>query len=127
MAKLLIDTNVLIDALRNTPAATAYFQRISAEDLSCSSITVAELWAGVRPHEETGMENFLLNFQTVVIDNAIARQAGEYMRQFAKSHHLTLPDALIAAAAHVHRLELITRNTKHFPMKDVHVVAPYQH
>jgi len=125
VAKLLIDTNVLIDALRGESKSTAYFKRISEEELNCSAITLAELWAGVRMHEETALENFLQNFRAIPTDAAVARQAGAYMRQFAKSHHLNLPDALIAASVRLHHLELITRNTKHFPMKDISITTPY--
>jgi len=36
---------------------------------------------------------------------------------FAKSHSVELGDALIAATASAHGLELWTRNRRHYPMK----------
>jgi predicted nucleic acid-binding protein len=42
------------------------------------------------------------------------------MRAFHASHAVALGDALIAATASVHQLDLWTQNRKNFPMKDVH-------
>lgn len=53
------------------------------------------------------------------LDKAVARLGGDYLRQFAKSHRLQLGDALIAATASIHRLQLWTRNRKRYPMKDI--------
>ena len=39
--------------------------------------------------------------------------------QYAKSHGMELGDALIAATAAVHKVELWTRNRRHYPEKDV--------
>ncbi len=55
----------------------------------------------------------------ISIDAKIGVRAGEYLRQFAKSHHLELGDALIAATASLHNVSLWTRNRKHYPMKDL--------
>jgi hypothetical protein len=38
------------------------------------------------------------------------------MRRFRRSHALETPDALIAATATHHQLQLTTLNLKHFPM-----------
>jgi len=46
-------------------------------------------------------------------------RAGDYLRAFHASHALELGDALIAATASVHQLELWTQRRKHFPMKDL--------
>jgi len=46
-------------------------------------------------------------------------KAGDYLRQFHRSHSLELGDALIAATASIHLLRLWTRNRKHYPMKDI--------
>ena len=125
MVRRLLDTNILVDALRGHPNCEAYLERAAKEELLCSVITSAELWAGVRPAEEDDLDVFLEAFRWVPVDESIARSAGRYMLTFAKSHGLLLPDALIAASAHAARAELVTLNTKHFPMKDIRVIAPY--
>jgi predicted nucleic acid-binding protein len=53
------------------------------------------------------------------IDYETGRQAGDYLRQYRKSHDLQISDALIAAAAVLNHAELWTRNRKHYPMKEL--------
>lgn len=45
-----------------------------------------------------------------------ARIAGEFRRQFGKSHCLALGDALVAATVALHAVRIGTLNIKHFPM-----------
>ena len=56
---------------------------------------------------------------------SISRLAGGYCLQYRRSHGVGIPDALIAATAHVHGARLVTRNLQHFPMLD-DVLVPCQ-
>lgn len=125
VADLLLDTNILIDALRGHEPCERYLEKLSGEGVFCSVITAAELWAGVRPQEVDELELFLSAFRLQPVDEPIARQAGLYMQQFSKSHGLLLPDALIAASARALKARLMTHNRKHFPMNDIIVASPY--
>ena len=51
MTQLLIDTDVLIDYLRDRAEAVAYLESLTPP-LSVSAITVAELYAGVQDGDE---------------------------------------------------------------------------
>jgi predicted nucleic acid-binding protein len=53
------------------------------------------------------------------INAEIGRKAGEYLRQFRRSHNVALGDALIAATAAIHEVPLWTGNRKHYPMKEI--------
>jgi predicted nucleic acid-binding protein len=123
--RLLIDTDVVVDYLRGQAQAVAYLEG-RAETLLVSSITVAELYAGVREGKErTALSTFLSAFETVVVDAAIAERGGLFRRDYGKSHSTGLADALIAATAVVAQAQLVTLNAKHFPMlSDVHVPYP---
>lgn len=44
---------------------------------------------------------------------------------FGKSHGLLVPDAVIAATASILNARLVTRNAKHFPMKDLDLLVPF--
>jgi len=55
----------------------------------------------------------------VPIDYETGRRAGNYLRQYQKSHGLQISDALIAAAALMNSAQLWTRNRKHYPMKEL--------
>jgi hypothetical protein len=80
----------------------------------------------MRPGEEAPTERLLALFTILNIDEAVARQVGQYLRQYRRSHRLELGDALIAATAQQAGAELITRNVKHYPMSDISVLAPYE-
>jgi len=62
--------------------------------------------------------NRSLIIDCIALDKTIGKKAGEYQRQFAKSHAVEIADALIAATASIHDLQLWARNRKHYPMKD---------
>lgn len=128
MSKLLIDTDVLIDHLRGLHQAKQFLRerKETGDMLHCSTISCAELFAGVRPKEEPLISALLSILKAVIIDEKIAEQAGLYCRQYAKSHSLLLPDALVAASAKSVDAILVTLNRKHFPMKDIAVLVPYK-
>jgi predicted nucleic acid-binding protein len=124
MADLLIDTDVLIDYLRDQPASVAYLEELSLP-VYVSAVTVAELYAGVRDgRERIALDQFVRSFRIVAIDEEIAVRAGILRRDYGKSHGTGLADAIIAATAEMQQARLVTLNDKHFPMlKDV--VIPY--
>ena len=63
--QLLIDTDVLIDYLRDYPDAVSYVET-QQERLLISVVTVAELYAGVREGEERSrLERFLRAFEII--------------------------------------------------------------
>ena len=84
-----------------------------------SPVTVAELWTGARPREHEALTNLFRALLCAPIDTETGRQAGEYMRQYRRSHGVEPGDALIAAGAVLNRAELWTRNRKHYPMKEL--------
>ena len=53
------------------------------------------------------------------IDHSVGELAGDFLRQYSKSHGLEMPDALIAASALQNRAQLWTRNRKHYPMPEL--------
>jgi predicted nucleic acid-binding protein len=122
---ILIDTDVLIDYLRDRPEAVAYLEGLT-EHLLISAVTVAELYAGVRDGaERAALDSFIQAFEIVVVDDQIAVKGGLYRRDYSKSHNIGLADALIAATANLSKAELVTLNKKHFPML-ANVIVPYQ-
>ena len=120
----LIDTDVLIDNLRGQPEALAYLGGLTVLPL-VSTITVAELFGGVREGaERRELDALLALLEKVDVDEEIAARGGLFRRDYRKSHNIGLPDTLIAATAEIKGATLVTLNKKHFPMlKDVFV--PY--
>ena len=122
--QLLIDTDVLIDYLRDYSEAVSYMEA-RQEHLLVSVVAVAELYAGVREGEERArLERFLRAFEIVPLNLRLAVQGGLYRRDYSKSHNVGLADALIAATAVQRQVPLGTLNRKHFPMLQ-DVIVPY--
>jgi predicted nucleic acid-binding protein len=112
----LLDTDVIVDYLRGVSDAIDYIEHLPGT-LFLSSISVAELFSGVREGaERTALQTFLGAFEVVPVDREIAERGGLYRRQYGPSHALGLADALIAATADHVGAELVTLNGKHFPM-----------
>jgi predicted nucleic acid-binding protein len=126
MKRWLIDTDVLVDCLRGNLQATEFLKDALRSSCMIATISVAELYAGVREGAERPiLEQFIKQFHVAELSNDIAQQGGLFKRDYGKSHNVGLADALIAACALYHEAQLATLNKKHYPMlKHVHV--PYK-
>lgn len=121
---LLLDTDVLIDYLRGLDAARRFVDG-QHQRLLISTVSVAELYAGVKgEREEKQLADFVDSFEPLAVDLAIARQGGLFRNQYASSHGIGLADALLAASALAHGADLATLNQRHFPML-ADIVVPY--
>ena len=120
MKPVLIDSDILIEVSRaRDQAVLARWDELSRSEVAllCSPVTVAEIWHGAGPKEHSTLEALFAVIPCVSIDSKIAVRAGDYLRKYAKSHHVELGDALIGATVSIHNLELWTRNRRHYPMK----------
>jgi predicted nucleic acid-binding protein len=119
---VLVDSDILIEvSRRRDKEIVSRWLELSEIDavVMYSPVTVAEIWGGARPSEYSAVEELFSGLTCARIDEGTGRRAGDYIRQYRRSHSLEVADALIAAGAVEHRAELWTRNRKHFPMKDV--------
>jgi predicted nucleic acid-binding protein len=122
MSGVLVDSDILIEVLRGRKPdiARLWANTVTAnEALFFSPVTLAEIRHGMRDRERESTERVFSSMMSVPIETEIGMRAGDYLRAFHASHAIELGDALIAATASIHRLELWTQNRKHFPMKDV--------
>ena len=123
--RLLIDTDVIIDYLRGFPKAVEYLEK-QTSTLFLSSITIAELYAGVKDGEEKFiLDQFIEAFEIVDVTTEIAIEGGLYKRDYIKSHGVGLADSIIAACAILVNAALVTLNKNHFPMIK-NVIVPYR-
>ena len=119
---VLVDSDVLIEVSRerNHEILSRWTHLAeSGSAILCSPVSSAELWAGALPREHEATAKLFRTLLCVPIDYETGRQAGDYLRQYGKSHGLQIGDSLIAAAAVLNRAELWTRNRKHYPMKEL--------
>jgi predicted nucleic acid-binding protein len=75
MATYLLDTSVIIDALNNKrDRRDLLLDLLKQRNLfACCSINVSEVYAGVRPKEETATEEFLKSLEYYYVTWPVAR------------------------------------------------------
>ena len=121
MTRLLLDSTVLIDALRGRPAASRLsgLRRRGVEPWICA-ISVEEIWRGLRPGEEAAARRLFNALRLAPLGVAQGIQAGIWRRTFAEQG-MTLhqADCLIAAAAEGIGASLATANVDDFPMREI--------
>jgi predicted nucleic acid-binding protein len=117
--QLLLDTSVLIDALRLRRGRRKWLaeQVRAGLMLTTSALNLAEVYAGMRPEEEARTKAFLNALECREITASVAENAGKLKKQWAqRGRTLTLADTLVAAVALQQGCPLATDNRKDFPM-----------
>lgn len=86
---------------------------------SCSPVSVAEPWQGALLREHGVLTNLIRAMKCISIDAEIGHRAGEFLRDYRKSHGLELGEALMAASVVARGAVLWTQNRRHYPMRAV--------
>lgn len=123
MARLLIDSTVIIDALRGRRAADRLrTARRRGDELWVCALSVEEIWRGLRAGEEVVARRLFRGLRCAPLGVAEGERAGSWRREFA-GLGITLhqADCLIAAAALGIGATVATGNPKDFPMAELTV------
>ncbi len=135
MTRYLLDTNVVSELRKAKPhdAVVAWIQTLLPEQIFLSAVTIGELQAGVEltrkndPAKAAEIESWLMvtegAFPVIPMDSACFR---EWARLMAGKPPDLIEDAMIAATARVHGLDVATRNERDFRELQVAVVNPFQ-
>jgi predicted nucleic acid-binding protein len=120
---LVLDSTVLIDALRGRSAADRIEDLLIARELLLTTaVNVEELVRGLRPADRDGLDLLLTGLRILPIRRQEAERAGAWRRDFAaRGVTLHQADCLIAAAAVTAGGRLATANVKDFPMPELTV------
>lgn len=116
MAKILIDTSIIIDHLRLKNKKQTILTKIflAGHDLFTSILTHTESYAGKsiwkNKDARTYLENILADMKILPLTEKLSIEAG----QISAIYNLETVDAIIAATALFHKLELATLNVKDF-------------
>jgi len=119
---LLLDTTVLIDALRRRNNALAFLAEAVnlGHRFGTSAISIAEVFSGSRIAEERTTQALLESIVCFPVTFAIAERGGRLRNEWArKGRTLGLADMVVAATALEHGLSLVTDNRKDFPMPEI--------
>ena len=124
--KLLIDTDIFIDALKEVKPARELF-RSKDVLLHCSILTRKELLSkrGLRDSERHRIMDMLLKIRVLRIDDSISQKYFELIRKYGEKQEMLI-DYIIAATAWAKDLPLLTRNRKHFEhIKEIKLIPAY--
>ncbi|MBD0278862.1 MAG: type II toxin-antitoxin system VapC family toxin [Flavisolibacter sp.] len=111
MKLLMLDSNVVIDMLRNRTKANQRLQPYRHYKFVLSHVTYIEVLAGAQLHRKNDTEKFLRQFAILSFTIKVHNQS----RQLARRYHVQKPmDLLIAAHTISEGIELLTNNTDDF-------------
>jgi hypothetical protein len=126
MARVLLDTDAIIDYLAGTHRSAAMIRGLhDAGDTLCTcAVVVAELFSGLRPADRSRAQRLVDALVFLRISSNASKQAGEWRYSYArKGRTLSTSDVLIAATAVEHQAMILTGNATHFPMREVTVLS----
>ncbi|MGO9649604.1 PIN domain protein [Candidatus Sulfotelmatobacter sp. SbA7] len=120
--RLLLDTSVLIDALRFRHGRHELLAQLvrDGHTLSTTAVNVAEVYAGMRSEEEQPTQALLASLDCYDITAYAGRAAGRLKNKWAKKGRtIAIADAIVAAIALERECTLMTDNRKDFPMEEL--------
>lgn len=125
--KLLVDTDIIIDALKGIKPARELFRRPEI-DIYCSILTKKELLSkeGLKTSERKKITEMLSKVKILKIDDNIHNQFIFLIQKYGDKPD-SVADYVIAATALAKRLPLMTRNKKHFEHITEITLSPVYH
>jgi toxin FitB len=129
----LLDTNIVSEARRGSPEATAWIRSVKGRTLHVSVITLGEIMRGIQIKERKDPKAAAILAEWLIALRELHREtilpvteavALEWGRLSAERNRNTA-DGLIAATARVHDLILVTRNVTDFDDTGVSIINPW--
>jgi predicted nucleic acid-binding protein len=132
----LLDTNVVSEARRprGDPGVQAWLASIPRQSVYLSVLVLGEIRRGIEslrprdPSRAAAYETWLAELHCDYGDRvvAITAEVAEEWGRLSVPRTLPTADALMAATARVHRLTLVTRNTRDFARTGVPLLNPFE-
>ena len=131
--KTVIDTDLLIDLLRNQKQATAFITKLEEKNiiLATTAVNIFELNYGAHKSQETeknlqAIHVLISRLSILPFTSKAAQKAGHLYAQLERQGQpIGLRDTLIAAIALTRECSLATRNQLHFSrISDLEIVTP---
>ncbi|OGV97739.1 MAG: hypothetical protein A2Z59_12835 [Nitrospinae bacterium RIFCSPLOWO2_02_39_17] len=120
MVKYLLDTNICIAWLKGNPSIKEKLSARSPEEISVSTINIAELFFGAYnsdrvKHNLDKLRNFISEVEIINLDITALEKYGELKTLLRKQGNIIDEfDLLIAGICLANGLILVTNNEKHF-------------
>lgn len=125
---ILLDTDVMIDLLRQYQPAVAWLDSLGEEEIALPGFVVMELIQGCRDKvEQDKVKKALVRYGVAWPLPKTCEQASSTFSSYYLSHGLGILDALIGQTAVALELSLYTFNQKHYEaIPDLKTVRPYE-
>ncbi len=117
--RYLLDTTVLIDVSHHVePVSSQVREWLDGPDeVGVCDVNVAEFFSGLKSDERSFWQPFIYELRYWPIAREVAVQAGVYRYSLGREGRtISVPDALVAAAAFHVGATLVTNNVKDYPM-----------
>lgn len=106
----LFDTNILIDLFSGRAEAKYAIETWPPQN-AISLITWMEVMVGAKKYRQESRTRVALSAFNII---GVSQDIAERSVRLRQEYGMKLPDAIILATAQIHRLTLVTRNTKDF-------------
>lgn len=119
---MILDTDFIINLMKNEEAAVAKQQKLDEDNevLRVAAPTIFELWTGIalsdrQANDKSKLVSAVGNLNAITLNQQKAEKAGEIHGSLIKAgQEIDAIDSMIAAIALLENEPLLTRNTKHF-------------
>ena len=120
--RVLLDTNVIIDALRKKRGRAEHLESLSIQGftLCVCAVVLTELYTGVLQNDEKNVQGMTKDFTFLPTNPELSRLAGVLRKRYRdRGVALSTADCLIAAIAIHYEVMLATDNQGDFPMPEL--------
>lgn len=115
MKLVICDTNIFISSFKGFQHTIEELNKIGDENVLISSISIMELYKGMRKKKEMmEMEKKIKFYNIVHFNEQVSLKSISLINKFSLSHNLQIPDAIIGAMSVVYGIPLFTYNLKDF-------------
>ena len=112
---VMCDTNIFIHWFNGDEQTIQQLRKIGLENVALSVITAMELIQGADNKQQLSrLRKNLNNYSIVNFSADVSELSLRFVEDYKLSHHLQIPDAIIAATAVHYQIPLFTYNTKDF-------------
>ena len=115
MAIVFIDTNIVIDYMKNRDNEELVSYVNSFDTVYINDVVIMELYQGARDKKELNyIKKKIMKFEVLKMNHEIISLAKEILDRYTLSHNTKIMDALIASTVIMYNIDLFTWNKKDF-------------
>jgi predicted nucleic acid-binding protein len=111
---VLCDTMIFIHLFQGNEKVKKQLEKIGDEQVACSVITYSEIIYGTKKIHLPNIKRYFSSIRIIPLSENISTVFIGISLNHSFSHHIKIPDALIAATAIHYGLPLFTENKKDF-------------